>query len=59
MRAAVSEVANYFPTAIISGRSRDKVELIIKLPYFLCVTFFQFFVSKLAFGLGERFCEVR
>lgn len=25
MRAAVREVAKYFPTAIISGRSRDKV----------------------------------
>jgi len=25
MRAAVCEVATYFPTAIISGRSRDKV----------------------------------
>jgi len=25
MRAAVKKVAEYFPTAIISGRSRDKV----------------------------------
>lgn len=25
MRAAVREVAKYFPTAVISGRSRDKV----------------------------------
>lgn len=25
MRAAVRNVAKYFPTAIISGRSRDKV----------------------------------
>lgn len=25
MRAAVSEVATYFPTAIISGRGREKV----------------------------------
>lgn len=26
MRAAVREVASYFPTAIISGRSRNKVK---------------------------------
>ena len=28
MRAAVKDVAKYFPTAIISGRSRDKVRLL-------------------------------
>ncbi|XP_027337181.1 probable trehalose-phosphate phosphatase C [Abrus precatorius] len=31
MRAAVHEVATYFPTAIISGRSRDKVKDFVKL----------------------------
>ncbi|XP_074566402.1 putative trehalose-phosphate phosphatase F [Curcuma longa] len=31
MRAAVKEAANYFPTAIISGRSRDKVHEFVKL----------------------------
>ncbi|KAJ7965381.1 Trehalose 6-phosphate phosphatase [Quillaja saponaria] len=31
MRAAVCEVAKYFPTAIISGRSRDKVKEFVKL----------------------------
>ncbi|KAK7351016.1 hypothetical protein VNO77_10138 [Canavalia gladiata] len=31
MRAAVYEVATYFPTAIISGRSRDKVKDFVKL----------------------------
>ncbi|XP_041010009.1 probable trehalose-phosphate phosphatase 4 [Juglans microcarpa x Juglans regia] len=31
MRAAVREVAKYFPTAIISGRSRDKVTEFVKL----------------------------
>ncbi|KAG5229612.1 trehalose-phosphate phosphatase [Salix suchowensis] len=31
MRAAVEEVANYFQTAIISGRSRDKVKGFVKL----------------------------
>ncbi|AES72460.1 putative trehalose-phosphatase [Medicago truncatula] len=31
MRAAVSEVATYFPTAIISGRSREKVKDFVKL----------------------------
>ncbi|KAJ1377548.1 Trehalose-phosphatase [Sesbania bispinosa] len=31
MRAAVREVATYFPTAIISGRSRDKVKDFVKL----------------------------
>ncbi|XP_002513579.2 probable trehalose-phosphate phosphatase C [Ricinus communis] len=31
MRAAVREVAKYFPTAIISGRSRDKVKEFVKL----------------------------
>ncbi|KAL3026212.1 hypothetical protein AAZX31_04G218500 [Glycine max] len=31
MRAAVYEVATYFPTAIISGRSRDKVKGFVKL----------------------------
>ncbi|KAL9312890.1 hypothetical protein ACSQ67_018342 [Phaseolus vulgaris] len=31
MRAAVCEVATYFPTAIISGRSRDKVKDFVKL----------------------------
>jgi trehalose 6-phosphate phosphatase len=32
MRSIVKEVAKYFPTAIISGRSRDKVtkELVLK-----------------------------
>lgn len=29
MRAAVKDVAKYFPTAIISGRSRDKVRLLL------------------------------
>lgn len=28
MREAVKNVAKYFPTAIISGRSRDKVHFI-------------------------------
>ncbi|XP_022734179.1 probable trehalose-phosphate phosphatase D [Durio zibethinus] len=31
MRAAVDEVAKYFPTSIISGRSRDKVEEFVQL----------------------------
>ncbi|KAF5451098.1 hypothetical protein F2P56_031394 [Juglans regia] len=31
MRAAVREVAKYFPTAIITGRSRDKVTEFVKL----------------------------
>ncbi|KAJ7959301.1 Trehalose 6-phosphate phosphatase [Quillaja saponaria] len=31
MRAAVCEVARFFPTAIISGRSRDKVKEFVKL----------------------------
>ncbi|XP_050224404.1 probable trehalose-phosphate phosphatase C isoform X2 [Mercurialis annua] len=31
MRAAVREVSKYFPTAIISGRSRDKVKEFVKL----------------------------
>ncbi|KAG5229622.1 trehalose-phosphate phosphatase [Salix suchowensis] len=31
MRAAVKEVAEYFPTAIISGRSRDKVKGFVQL----------------------------
>ncbi|XVF51013.1 hypothetical protein PTKIN_Ptkin04bG0149500 [Pterospermum kingtungense] len=31
MRAAVREVAKYFPTSIISGRSRDKVKEFVKL----------------------------
>ncbi|GMN44445.1 hypothetical protein TIFTF001_013643 [Ficus carica] len=31
MRAAVREVAKYFPTAIISGRSRDKVKEFVEL----------------------------
>ncbi|KAI4307135.1 hypothetical protein L6164_030354 [Bauhinia variegata] len=31
MRAAVCEVAKCFPTAIISGRSRDKVKVFVKL----------------------------
>ncbi|XP_047150652.1 probable trehalose-phosphate phosphatase C [Vigna umbellata] len=31
MRATVHEVASYFPTAIISGRSRDKVQDFVKL----------------------------
>ncbi|KDP22163.1 hypothetical protein JCGZ_25994 [Jatropha curcas] len=31
MRAAVREVAKYFPTAIISGRSRDKVKEFVQL----------------------------
>ncbi|XP_024438630.2 probable trehalose-phosphate phosphatase 4 isoform X2 [Populus trichocarpa] len=31
MRAAVREVAKYFPTAIISGRSRDKVKGFVQL----------------------------
>ncbi|MED6144309.1 hypothetical protein PIB30_014657 [Stylosanthes scabra] len=31
MRAAVCEVATYFPTAIISGRSREKVKDFVKL----------------------------
>ncbi|XP_020212936.1 probable trehalose-phosphate phosphatase 2 [Cajanus cajan] len=31
MRATVFEVATYFPTAIISGRSRDKVKDFVKL----------------------------
>ncbi|KAJ6340592.1 hypothetical protein OIU77_008369 [Salix suchowensis] len=31
MRAAVKEVAKYFPTAIISGRSRDKVKGFVQL----------------------------
>ncbi|XP_065868424.1 probable trehalose-phosphate phosphatase D [Euphorbia lathyris] len=31
MRAAVREVAKYFPTAIVSGRSRDKVKEFVKL----------------------------
>ncbi|XP_027902200.1 probable trehalose-phosphate phosphatase C [Vigna unguiculata] len=31
MRATVHEVATYFPTAIISGRSRDKVQDFVKL----------------------------
>ncbi|CAL0319493.1 unnamed protein product [Lupinus luteus] len=31
MRAAVSEIASYFPTAIISGRSREKVKDFVKL----------------------------
>ncbi|CAL0311669.1 unnamed protein product [Lupinus luteus] len=31
MRATVRSVANYFPTAIISGRSRDKVFDLVKL----------------------------
>ena len=33
MRAAVREVAKYFPTAIISGRSRDKVMTIFNNIY--------------------------
>ncbi|KAM5557558.1 hypothetical protein ABKV19_024772 [Rosa sericea] len=31
MRAAVREVAKYFPTAVISGRSRDKVKGFVQL----------------------------
>lgn len=31
MRAAVREVAKYFPTAIISGRSREKVRNFLTL----------------------------
>ncbi|XWS50391.1 hypothetical protein CRYUN_Cryun12cG0083800 [Craigia yunnanensis] len=31
MRAAVREVAKYFPTSIISGRSRDKVKEFVRL----------------------------
>ncbi|KAK6250712.1 hypothetical protein QUC31_008274 [Theobroma cacao] len=31
MRAAVREVAKYFPTSIISGRSRDKVKQFVQL----------------------------
>ncbi|KAG6503707.1 hypothetical protein ZIOFF_036031 [Zingiber officinale] len=31
MRAAVNEAANYFPTAIISGRSRNKVHEFVRL----------------------------
>lgn len=33
MRAAVKDVAKYFPTAIISGRSRDKVKLLSNCIY--------------------------
>lgn len=31
MRGAVREVSKYFPTAIISGRSRDKVKRFVQL----------------------------
>ncbi|KAI4319986.1 hypothetical protein MLD38_033515 [Melastoma candidum] len=31
MRSAVKKVSNYFPTAIISGRSRDKVKEFVRL----------------------------
>lgn len=30
MRSAVGEVARHFPTAIISGRCRDKVKLLLE-----------------------------
>ncbi|MBA0677178.1 hypothetical protein Goari_018597, partial [Gossypium aridum] len=32
MRAAVRDVARYFPTAIVTGRCRDKVYSFVKLP---------------------------
>jgi len=35
MRAAVSDVATYFPTAIISGRSREKVSYKAYLIFYL------------------------
>lgn len=40
MRDAVRNVAKYFPTAIISGRNRDKVALAL-------VLYFAFYCSKL------------
>lgn len=36
MRDAVRNVAKYFPTAIISGRNRDKVALALVLYFFYC-----------------------
>lgn len=35
MRCAVREVAQLFPTAIISGRGREKVESFVQLPQLL------------------------
>lgn len=48
MRDAVKHVASLFPTAIISGRSRDKVQAVVvhdKQYYFFCVSSLFYFAS--------------
>jgi hypothetical protein len=69
MRAAVRDVATYFPTAIVSGRCRDKVHFTSPFFFFFYIAFLCFLpprieshalpcflISVLVF-LGLRFCE--
>lgn len=48
MRAAVKNVAEYFPTAIISGRSREKVaeEFYYEIKLLSCTSFFSFMLTN-------------
>ena len=54
MRAAVSDVATYFPTAIISGRSREKVSYKAYLIFYLF-----FFLLKKKISLYNFLVQVK
>lgn len=62
MRAVVKNVAKYIPTAIISGRSRDKVFYIFYIIFslMLCVCVFIIIIIQIIplFILGTRVCRV-
>lgn len=56
MRAAVRDVARYFPTAIVSGRCRDKVHSLLLAPhYFAHDSIFLLLVSDLDCSIGFHF----
>jgi len=50
MRAAVKKVAEYFPTAIISGRKRDKVVA----EFYETILFFFYFYLHLRITIVEH-----
>lgn len=61
MRAALREVAHCFPTAIISGRCRNKVQIMLELYLRASVLFFFKWKRKKQKVLqtSDQFCYVK
>lgn len=59
MRAAVKKVAEYFPTAIISGRSRDKVVAQFYMTLTIFFLFLFLFIYFMTTAKSHRHCPIQ